>query len=256
MIFLTACYGMIGAQMALFAIWCALVPLHWLKRMLMAVISGLVLYGAWAAGYAIYTLHSSWLRERLWERLVTGLLCLPILLLAVQIPLWMMRIWFRWRIAHPDEDSSETFQPLRIRDLMIATTAIAMALAAAQLSQTISVPSGNGSIVPLVVAAIVIMVLSAISVLPAVLAVLRSRRLLLAMGFVFSVYVAIAGSYAALIVLLSEAPLDWEMFVGMPALAVGFFVELTLPLLIARRFGYRLLWGRPPKRDSQVRPTE
>jgi hypothetical protein len=173
---------------------------------------------------------------------VIGLLCLPLFLLAAQTPLWIMRIWFRWHIAHRDDGPSISFQPLRIRDLMIATAVVAMALVAAQLSRAISAPSGNRSIVGLTVAALVVMAISAIAVLPPVLATLRARRLLIALGLVLSVNVAIIVGCVGLMVVFANVPMDWMMFVAMPTFTAGFFVSLTAPILIARKLGYRLLW--------------
>ena len=79
-----------------------------------------------------------------------------------------------------------TFEPLRIGGLLIAMAVIGMALAAAQASQSLTARSGDRSIAGLVVAALVIMVISAITVLPAVLAGLHARRLPLALGLAFA----------------------------------------------------------------------
>jgi hypothetical protein len=155
-----------------------------------------------------------------------------------------MRIWFRWRIAHRDDVPSATLRPLRIGHLLLAMAAIAMALAAARISQSISASPGNDGIVVLAVAALVIMVISAITVLPAVLAGLHARRLSLALGLAFTPDAAVVVGCATLILILGGGRLEWELFVFTAVLAGGFFVTLTVPLLIARRLGYRLLWGR------------
>lgn len=255
-VLLAACYSAIGAQVALHAVWCTLVPLHWIKRILVGTISGLVLYGAWAAGYAFYAFHHSYLRDDYCVVVATGLLCLPLLLLAAQTPLWIMRIWFRWRIAHLDDDPSTNLQPLRIGHLMIATAAIAVALAAAQVSQAIGGSPNDGSIVGLAVAAIIIIVISAMSSVPAVLASLRARRYPVALGLVFFVDLAIVAAYVAVMVIIAGAPLDWEGCVAVSALAVGFFVNRTLPMLIARKLGYRLLWGYPQRNVATCSITD
>jgi hypothetical protein len=176
--------------------------------------------------------------------LAAPLLCLPLFLLAAQTPLWIMRMWFRWRIVHRDDAASGHFEPLRIGGLLIAMAVIGMALAAAQVSQSLAARSGDRSIAGLVVAALVIMVISALAVLPAVLACLRARRLPLALGLAFAVDAAIVLGYVALVVALGRGRMHWEVFVQVPVLAGGFFVSLTAPMLIARRLGYRLLWGR------------
>lgn len=243
MFFVAAWYSTIGGQIALHAIWCVLAPLHWIQRMLVGATSGLVLYGAFTAGFALYALHHGFPGEELLFFLV-GLLCLPLFLLAAQTPLWIMRIWFRWRIAHRNTGPTSVLQPLGIRDLMIATACVAMSLAAAQAARSISEPSGNRSIVGLTVAALIVIVISAITVLPPVLAALRARRLLMALGVVLLAEVAIIEGSATLMMILTDEPVGWETFVATIGIAVGFSVILTTPMLIARKLGYRLLWGR------------
>jgi hypothetical protein len=119
-----------------------------------------------------------------------------------------------------------------------------LALAAAQASQSLMERSGNRSIAGMVVAALVINVISAITVLPAVLAGLYASRLPLALGLAFAADVGVVVGYVALVVALGRGRLNWEVFVQVPVLAGSFFVTLTAPMLIARRLGYRLLWGR------------
>lgn len=239
--FIAFWYAAFGAQMALHAVWCVFVPLHWIKRFLVGATSALVLYAVLAVAFACYFVHLGFMGTEDWLILVIGLFCLPLLLLAAQAPLWIMRIWFRWRIVHRDDGPSTPFQSLRIRDLMIATAVIAMALTAAQISQSFN---GDGNIVGMTIAALVVLAISAITVLPTVLATLRSRRLLLAMSVVLSLDIAVVLCYMAILALFFDAPVTtWETYVGTPIITVGYFVISTSPMLIARKLGYRLLWG-------------
>ena len=232
--------GMIGGQAALHGIWCVFAPLHWAKRFFVGTTSAIVLYG----GIFVPSLVAGRIRHADVADLAATLLCLPLFLLAAQTPLWIMRMWFRWRIVHRDDATSARFEPLRIGGLLIATAVIGMALAAARLSQSIGSSSGNDGIVWLVVAALVIMVISGITVLPAILAGLYARRLPLALGLAFAPDAAIVVVYVTLAVTLGGGRIEWELFIVMPILAGGYFVTLTAPMLIARRIGYRLLWGR------------
>jgi len=125
--------------------------------------------------------------------------------------------------------------------LLLAMAAAASALAAARMS---TAWRGDDSIAGLVIGALVIVAVSAATVLPAVLAGLRARRLLLALALAFAADVGVVAVYLALRVILGGRRLEWEVFVVVPVLVAGFFVALTAPLLIARRIGYRLLWGR------------
>ncbi len=238
-----ACMSMIGAQMALHGIWCALGQLRWTKRLAVGATSGLVLYGGIVAGWMVLPSFSEGDLDGddLLTVAMTGLFCLPLLALATQMPLWIMRIWFRWRIAHRDHADPSRFQPLRIGHLLVAMTVVAGALAAARVSQSISSSREDESIVVLAVAALVIAVASATTTVPAVLACLRARRLPLALGLTFAAEVAV---YVALAIILGGGRLDWQLIKAALVFAGGYFVTLTAPMLIARRLGYRLLWGR------------
>jgi hypothetical protein len=248
MVLVFACQSTIGAQMALHGIWCVLAPLHWGKRFLVGATAGLVLYAGVALGWTIGRLFRGWSAEVDWDPHVTVLLCLPLFSLATQTPLWAMRIWFRWRIVRRDEIPSATFRPLRIGDLLVATAVVAMSLAAVRISQSINDSSGNDTIVGLTIAALVVMVISAITILPVVLATLYARRLLMALALALAGDAAVIVVYVALMVIIGGARLGWEVFVGMPILAAVYFASLTGPMLIARRLGYRLLcgFGQPP----------
>jgi hypothetical protein len=238
----------VGAQMALHGIWCVLAPLHWGKRFSAGAAAGLVLYAGVVLGWSIGPLLRGWSAVVDWDPDVVVLLCLPLLSLAAQTPLWAMRIWFRWRIAHRDEIPSPPFRPLRIGDLLMATAVVAMALAAVRISQSINDSSGNDTIVGLTIAALVVMVVSAITILPVVLATLYARRLLMALALALAADAAVIVVYVALMVIIGGARLNWEVFVVMPILAAVYFASLTGPMLIARRLGYRLLcgFGQPP----------
>jgi hypothetical protein len=173
-----ACMGMIGGQIALHSIWCVFAPLHWAKRFVVGTTSAMVLFG----GLLVPSFLTGRIRHADVAEMAATLLCLPLFLLAAQTPLWIMRMWFRWRIVHRDDAMSARFEPLGTGGLLIAMAVIGMALAAAQASQSLTARSGDRSIAGLAVAALVIMVISAITVLPAVLAGLYARRLPLALG--------------------------------------------------------------------------
>ena len=204
-----ACMGMIGGQAALHGIWCVFAPLHWAKRFLAGATSAIVLFG----GFLVPPFLAGRFRHADMADLAAPLLCLPLFLLAAQTPLWIMRMWFRWRIVHRDDATSARFEPLRIGGLLIAMAVIGMALAAAQASQSLTARSGDRSIAGLVVAALVIMVISATTVLPAVLAGLHARRLPLALGLAFAADAAVVVGYVALVVALGGGRLHWEVFV-------------------------------------------
>jgi hypothetical protein len=244
-----ATLGMIGGEIALLSIWCSLAPLHWAKRLLAGATSAIALCGGFVVpGYLLLIDEAASLEA-------APLLCLPLFLLAAQTPLWIMRFWFRWRIAHRDDGASGRLEPLGIGGLLLATAVIAMALAAARVAQSLGSSSGDDSIVGLGIAALVTVVISAIAVLPAVPAVLYARRLPMALGAAFAADAVVALGYVVLIAILQGGRFDRDSLITMPVLIGGFFVTLTVPMLIARGLGYRLLCGcSQPAEADRHRP--
>lgn len=236
-------FSMIGGQVGLHSIWCVLAPVHWTRRLVGGIASMILLFGAFGLGLiANGNLHGS---DAIRDFIAGGLLSLPLLLIGVQFPLWGTRIWLRWRIAHREDDSTATFRAMRIRDLMIATCVVAAALSAARISQSMSSPSGPQSIAGLAFAAVIATAISAITTLPAVIATLRARRVPMALALVLAGYSAFAVGFVAVAVNFGDAPaFSWEALVAMATVTGGFFVCLTTPLLVARKLGYWLLWGR------------
>ena len=247
---LPAMLGMICGEIALHSVWCALAPLHWAKRLLAGAASAIVLYGSFVAPVFLdLRRHGANAAE-----VVAPSLCLPLFLLAAQTPLWIMRGWFRWRMAHRD-DVSGRFEPWGIKGLLLAMAVIGMALAAARIAQSLRSSSGDDSIVGLAIAALVTVVLSAIAVLPTVAAVLYARRLPMALGAAFAANAAIALGYVVLIAILRGGRFDRDWLITMPVLIGGLFVTLTVPMLIARGLGYRLLCGcSQPAEADRHRP--
>lgn len=209
-----ACLGMIGGQVAIHGVWFVFARLPWPWRILAGAASAILLFGAYLA--------PSFLPDGDIDYLAATLLCLPLFLLAAQTPLWIMRIWFRWRIAHRDDAASGRYEPMGIGALLLAMAAVASALAAARLSRSIGSSRGNGSIGWLVVGALVIVAVSTATVLPAVLAGLRARRLPLALAFAFAADVGVVAVYVPLGVILGGGPLEWEVIVVVPVTVHGF----------------------------------
>jgi len=236
-----AILGMVGGQAAVHSIWCVFASLPWIQRFLAGAISAIVLFVGFVIPPVLFERH--WRLDRA-EELAVPLLCLPLLLLAAQTPMWIMRFWFRWRIVPRDAETSGHFEPLRIGGLLVATAVVSLALGAMRLTQSLPGRSSNSNLTGGVVAAFVIMVVSAITVLPAILACLRARRLLRALALAFTATATVPAAFVGLGMLIGVQAVSWREYVVGLGLAGVYFVCLTAPLLIARRKGCRLLCRR------------
>ena len=242
------CVGLIGAQAGLHAIWCVLAPVGAVKRLATGIGAGLLLYGAWALGYAVEVWN--WRDAdayHWWEEVASTLLCLPLLVVAVQVPLWVARWWFGWRILRrcgPSRRLPRT--PIGIRDILVATGVVALVLSIARspLPGEASNGSPPGNLIPLVTGALVAAAISLFTTLPVVVATLRARRLWLAIPTILFLDLAVM---SGLVVISSAQDGRWpqqEECLFLILMLVGFSLSLIGPMLIVRRLGFRLYWGR------------
>ena len=243
------CFGALGAQGALHAVWCVLAPVGFVKRLAVGVVTGLVLFGAWAVGLAVsgqFPTHSRW------EFVRAGLLCLPLIAIAIQSPLWLARACFGWRLARGEDPIRQSGTgTFGIRDILIATAVLALALSAARLAVPDEVSSDDEFLLPLAIAALVVAGVSLLTTPPVVVATLRARRTWLALPVaLLSEFIMVLGFGLVLRVIGGYLPPRQE-YLGVAFTVGGFFACLAGALLVVRRFDYRLFWGRRKPEDGR-----
>ncbi len=239
-------FGAIFAQFGLVAIWSVLAPVDWPRRFAIGAVATFVLYGAWAAGFGIAMMGKSRIgyaefRTVFW----TGLLCLPIIALGVQLPLWIVRISRHWRICHNNPVTAETrSSPVGIRHIIVTTVIVAVALSAARCVAAIHHISAIQIIAPLLIASSAAAAASLFSTLSITIATLRAKDVwpalfvaLLLNGVVFFVFLVVMS------VIQRSGP-PGEMYGFLFMLFVGFFGSFVTAMALIRRLGYRLYWGR------------
>jgi hypothetical protein len=248
-----AALGCILAQGCLLAAWLAWGAQRFLRRL--AVHWGIAagLYLTWLAGFAVSVLRESSASE-FGEISTTVLLGVPLVSIAAQLPLWVVRYFFGWRLARPDSSGAVAPEPaLTISDLMLATLLVAAALALARFVPPTERESERWAVWSVVFA--VASGTCTISLLPAGAILMRPGR--------FGHRLLFGGLYSGLIVgilWLFVAVARWyggrlpprEVFIGLTCLMLGFAGTLMLAANAARAQGYRLIWrrrgGRPGDR--------
>lgn len=221
---------------------------YWL-RILLSFGMGLVLVGFWVGG-EVTTASSVDLRDiTQWDDFLIVLLSLPMVYFAMQAPLWVVRLLFNWRIVATTRSAEALQAPSSTVGGMLLTMGfIGLALGgvrlAGELAMRDSSSVGPGFWIGIIVAAVLVSLLSLVVVLPVLLGTLRARKPAMGMGGI-GIYTAL---WLAMFFLLSA-----DSYQGMPGLwptlivclvVVSFMTTVTMPLLITRRFGYRLQWGR------------
>ncbi len=252
-----ACFGGTVAQASLHAIWCVLAPVGFAKRFTVGVGTGLFLFVAWALGQGIYHCYESFLRDYYWETVLTVLLGLPLVLIAIQLPLWLMRMWCGWRILHQADSSQKSeYGAFGIRDLLVATAMLAVALSSARLALRACDLPDDATMLPLVTGAGAAAAVSLFVTLPAVIATLRARRLGRALLLSLLLYVAVAFGAVAILSLVAGRPPTRQTYFGIAFISASLYGCLVGVMLIMRRLGYRLHWGRVQSEEHQASSSD
>jgi hypothetical protein len=218
---------------------------------------GLLLYGSGAAGASLYLSEVGYMGGDFWIPTLSVFLCLPLFMLAVQTPLWLVRVWLGWRIIHSDDHPFPARRmKLAIRDLMIGTGLVALALALGRIAQSISATSGEQVLFALIIMALGAAVLSSLVTLPAVIATLRARRLLLGLAVFLAIQLGVAFVLAAIVgVTRASMFFALDMIVLFTSNAIVFVLFVCGVLVPARWLGYQLEWGWA-ERDKGDGPPE
>ena len=237
------------AQFVLLAVWWVFSPLDWLPR----AVLGLAAPAIWCALFFVGALLAvpdefGGGQQRFWLAIVQMTAPLPLLMMATQLFLWCMRIWFGWRIeqvaitASPVERKS-----LRILDVMLATGAVAMALTLAKFgnrNEFMAISDGQYLVQRLIISGFAA-VLTALSVLPCVWAGLRRTAPRWGFFVAAAVQAAIVINFLAIVTLLSGRNPTPSGLWGYCFLTVGVYFAITMLILYGcRRCGYGLRWKK------------
>jgi hypothetical protein len=240
-----ACVGCVLAQGCLLAAWLAWSEEPFWQRILRHWIVAAILYLVWAAGLALgQPSQFSPLS------MMVGL-SVPLMSIAAQLPLWIARQTLGWRLIRDYERIGTRHAPLTIRDLMMATVVVALALALARLA-----PSPDGKPIGMlwIVMFVAAMTISTISMLPASALLMRTPRF--ERGVLFAaLYAAVWMGVPWLVVVVTWhrgyfPPPPAAVLIGLSSFVLSFAATVILAAAAARSRGQRLIWGRLPRHSS------
>ncbi len=245
-----ACVGLVGAQLAAHAVWCVFAPYSRVRRIGVAVGTAVALIGVWGLGMiltgAVGTRH-----HINWEA-IRILLCLPLLVVAIQSPLWAAKYWLRWRIIL----SSSVCDPIAgravgIRELLIAMAVGAGVLSAARLAVPLDTPTEQ-FLLPMVIVAAILALVSLSTTVPIMLTTLRARRLAWALAalLLYSTVFTRAAVWIAVAMAQQDTLLLRLIF---SSIFGTYFLGLTACLLLARKLSWRLVWNRAFENAAEKR---
>jgi hypothetical protein len=204
---------------------------------------GLFLFACWAAG-VLYTDglrgHRSWP----WELFGDVGLALPLISLAIQAPLWMLKLHFGWRIELPAESlPAGRRQPYSIRDILLGTLVTALSITAVRFVVDSRQDLDEGFWAVWGIGAAFFAGASLLVLVPLLALTLRINRPAVAFGSA-AAYAVTAGILAALLWIAWHPRIlkdtDFPMLVTM---LITCPLALLAPLGLARLAGYRLQPG-------------
>jgi hypothetical protein len=239
------------AQGCLLAAWLAWSDQPIGQRLLRHWIIAAILYLVWTAGLAFglpdrFALASS----------AVGLSA-PLVSLAAQLPLWLARQSFGWRLIRTDADNDTGAKPLTIRDLMLSTMLFASALA---LARGVPSPDGKETGTPEFVLFVAAATISTITLLPASLLLPERRRFhrRVLIGCVYAAFwmalpwaIAVTAQHRGL---FAAPPVP--VLAGLSCLVLSFATTVMLAAAVARACGYSLASGRQPCHSGGIREDD
>jgi hypothetical protein len=239
-----AAIGCALAQGSLLAVWLAWGDGPFSRRFMWHWVAAGVLCCVWLIGMTLSLPNGD---DEFVDVGLTVALTVPLVSLGAQLPLWIVRQQFGWRLARPAGSGvAANDPPLAIRDLMAATVIVAVTLGLARLSP--AAQKGPTFWIAWCIGLVIAASVSTVIMLPAAAMLLRPRglrRALLNAGL----FAGSAISFLWLHVVLLRwrwpqflAP--WQIYVCLSVLILAFAGTVILAALVIRGQGYHLAWGR------------
>ena len=228
-------YGTLVAQMGLLCTWCVFANIAGWRRVVGTLGLSALLFGPLVIGYVVAFRdreHATLLRMS-----AGFVLLILIITTTTQLPLWILKIFFGWRIDNERTPPSDRRRQFSIRHLLVLTAVIGLLIVATQTM--IGLLRVRGWVVLPGVAAIMLLpgIGMLISVVPALVVILRVRQPL---WLGWSIFWGGTLSFIGLAALVTGTEGSFGLILAVAGIPIG----LSLPLALARREGFRLWTGR------------
>jgi hypothetical protein len=182
------------------------------------------------------------------QEALVPLCLLPIMSLAVQLPMWPLRTHFGWRVEQisPDADAAKPI-PLSILDILCGTAVVALSLG---LVRATHLQGFFPFWIQVAVGLLIIFGASLIFLLPAMIFILRWKEAGTGVGlFAAYIFLGVLGVIAVPSA-VAQSPPPGEAFIAMLTGFFAFAATLAAPLFVLRASGYRLTWPRDRQHEG------
>jgi len=240
-VYLTA--GGMCAQFGLLVIWGALgLGNAWLRQVSIFLIASVWLASWFLGGYFLSAFgnYVSW-------RQAAPILCVPLILLASQLPLWVLRILGRWRLAHCSQPIRTTPPQMTIAGILGAMTFVGISLALGNVGLKVSELESPGSWwAGIGIACASGFAACVLVVIPVCCLALRLASWPLGLGL-SALYLLLV--FAAALFITGQITGEFRggpfgTILAYPTTFSGLALGLLLPLMLIRLASYRLRWGK------------
>jgi hypothetical protein len=233
--------GVLCGELGAMAYWLVWGEGPFLKRLAAHWAVGLALVSALVCGFGMWKID---VYDGNWGLMASDMIgeacILPVVSLAIQLPLWLFRIYFGWRIEpERDQELAGSSRQLTIHDMLSGTAVVAVTLGMIRAAR--AEHSELDMAGPVFIAVLV----SSILLLPATYLILREKRPMVGVAFYFGYMLIIAISVLSVTDIGRSAPEN--VFVILWG-GLAFSAALAAPFFVWRACGYRLVLGKNQKR--------
>lgn len=224
------------------------IPLFWLLALIYDWATGDLAAGFRAGGPLNWNVDSGSFWEQVWG--ITATICaLPMILLGIQAPFWMIRLFAGWRLestvvgSEQSPRQSPAAESLSIKDLMLTTAIVAASLALLQFADRVITRETDETLALLfatLIIAAVCVVVSLLTAVPLVLLFFSRYSVQLCWGATLFATGACVVAVFAISQAVSPTTNPLDQFGTTCALAYGYTCGSALGLTLLRCSGWRL----------------
>ncbi|MFK7766585.1 MAG: hypothetical protein AB8B55_05140 [Mariniblastus sp.] len=231
--------GVVAGEFSLLAVWAALGHQSLIRRLLFLASSTFALFSAWLLGYTATFSQEVGMNWQHREELYTcGII--PLLLMAISVPLFGLRLFFK-RVIAPEHESAPSNSPITISSLLLATAVVALVVFLANLGAPETIPP-NDFLKFIGLPSGIFFLCGLVIVVPTVLLTLDTRRSFFVWAFVM-LLTTVTLNFGITMVLTTFVDPKIELQDSFPLLLLtsSAMVVFLIGIATIRLFGFRLV---------------
>lgn len=238
-------FGIMAGEFVFFAI----VLVWWrggiVARLLVHWLFALALYCLWTLGFTLYCSLRHRSSQSILDDAWMVLAGIPVVCLAIQAPLWCLRIYGGWRLEdRTGEPVTTSTAQLSIRDVLVGTAVVAVSLAMLRVMFDTPAAFGPGFWIRWAIGCLALSLVSVLTVAPLMRLILVLHDWRLAALGSFGYWLCIAALGFAVIWYLNPTGGWRSPTLAFVLMTLTGFATVSLPLWLVRATGNRLRVGR------------